>query len=262
MKKLKNIGKCLTSFGAWAIITVICLAAIFLGIGNPGFCSATIVSTFLLLPMRRWTTELSVLILKLSASNMDGVRAALEPWATITDLANDKKKSDNKAFYTAIKVAVGALYGFVALVCWVFQGVSVNFVYGFIHNIVTVASNLGSDGWERASVLIWLILAILTTAVIAWFISLFIRGEWENDAHLGPDPDIRAKKLKKRQLRDIITAVVAFIIQRVTTYICLEYTLGMIGSNLLFWTIVLVIPILFSVFILPKITPALSKWFH
>lgn len=250
---MKKFFASLGIFGAWLMVTIICGIAIALGV-NVNMCSAIIMSLFMILPVRDWIVRLLIWGINFLSSNMDSFRDKITPWATMNTILDSNNRTENKGFYLTLKLAVAAVCGFIALILWVMQGFSANIVYGFAHSVVVIFRKLAGTGLERASIFFWLILCIICTAILIWFVSLIMRGVF------GLDSDGNLQK--SIVIRDCVILIVSFVVARIKNYLLLSYTWSMIITDLLFWLCILVIPTLFIIFILPRVGPLVRKIFH
>lgn len=247
--------KNITMFSAWLIIATICVAAIILGI-NSRMCSAIILSTFLLLPMRNWLIIFVNWLLTVLVANDDHIWKFLRQFIALGNPMdpNDKTFTRNEGFYKALNASIGAVCAFIALIFWVFQGFSNNIVYCFIHNMYIIVSNLFGNGGQRISVFIWLILCIVELAIIIWFFSLFFRGIWGADSNGYADP--AAAK------RDVLIFSTSFVLGRIKNYILLQYNIEMIVANIGFWLVVFILPVIIIIFVLPIVWSWIRRIFR
>lgn len=229
---MKNAKKIFNKFfWVWFVATILLVGAMLIT-GQPLAKSfaATIMALFMLLPVRDWIYRFLVWAIDYVSSINTNFKDRINPHATYNRLVDPSKREENVGFYRSLKVAIGIICLILALLWLVFQGTSFNVVYAWLHTIEFIFR--GKIGF--LALLFYVLITLGYIYMVYWFVGQVLNGNLYDDSGR---LDWRSCWWK------IAIAVVGFYAKIIISGLLLKFTAGMIWSNLVFWTIVVGLPI-------------------
>ena len=218
-------------FWVWFVSTIILVGAMLIA-GQPYAkgMAAVIMASFMVLPVRDWMYRFLVWAIDYVSSINTNFKDRINPHATYNRLVDPSKREENVGFYRSLKVAINIVCVILALLWLVFQGTSFNVVYAWLHTIEFIFR--GKIGF--LALLIYILITLAFIYLVYWFVGQVLNGNlYDSSGRL----DWSSCWWK------IAIAVGGFYAKILLSGLLLKFTAGMIGSSLIFWTVVVGFPI-------------------
>ena len=219
-------------FWAWALLAAILVAGMLI-VGNDNqravnAMASAIMALMMVMPVRNWTARLIVWAIEYAASRSQSFRNRINKLATMNRLVDPSKREENVGFYRTLRWAISIIAIIIALLWLVFQRMSFQAVYGFLHT------------WEfiftgKISFLALLIF-ILVSIVFGFLVYRVVRlvtheGAFDTDGHI----------LWRKAGVWLVVCIVALYGKILLDGILLKKTLSMIGATAIFWTAIILL---------------------
>lgn len=229
--KMKNIA--IVLFLAWfALAIVLVLVSLIIGTHDLAVKLYTfIMSSFFLFPFPVLIYRFLNWAINFLTSINTNLKDRINPFATMNDLIESDKRKKNVGFYIVLFIIEFIVNLSIALLWLIFTEVSYNAVYAVIHT----AEYLITGQISFVALLFYLLITIGYFAFVWWFLGQILNGRlYTNTGNF----DIS-------QLWKIILMIIFFYSKIIISGLLLKYTIQMIISALIFWTVVIGVPILF-----------------
>lgn len=197
--------------GIWLVIAAICIACIFIGIGNAGLMSSIILATLLVLPVRNWISRLIVWGIQYLFSINPSIKKKFGPYVVVDNLdpTGDKKVLDKGAL-NIINWSVGGICILIAVFFLAFQGISKEVVYNFIHNAYIFLEYF-VDGMGYIP-FIWVIASAISIFLTIFAIKDCVKGN--------------------AGIKDVIF-LAYIVVKHIANYFVFQYTIGMVIGDII-----------------------------
>jgi len=222
--------KIIKNFIIWFASIIVCTVIYGISKNIEVNCAITM-AVFWFFPMRAIISQLIMLAIRFINSNYEGARKKIQIFSTFNTLVDPSSRELNPAFIPTIHTIVGIICMIVGVFHLVWRWHSTNLVYLTLKNVQTICQGLFGTGFQRTQVLIWLVLTVLTVIIVIWYLSLFLRGVAGSNNN------------SKEKIQKMIM-VITFIVSRLKNYLLLSYTWSMIITSIIFWVLVIGIPII------------------
>ena len=227
---MKNAKKILNGwFWAWLIIAVLMVVGM-LVVGNQKATrtmASVIMATMMVLPVRNWAERFLVWAIEYISSRRQTFRNKVNKLATMNLLVDPSKRVENVGFYRSLRWGITVATVILALLWLVFQGLSFQVVYGFLHSWEMIFSGKVS----------WLAMLIILVTAVAFVWLVYRAIYWllrevcldSEDGHV----------LWDKAIWRICLFVGCFYGKIILDGILLKKTGSMIGATALLWTVVI-----------------------
>lgn len=221
-------------FWGWFGISVVLVIAMFIVGDNQkalNGLSAAIMALFMVMPVASWLNRFIMWAINFVSSIDTKFKDRINPYATYNTLTDPGHRQENIGFNRLVQFFCGITALILALLWLVFQHMSFEVVYSFLHTVEFIITRKIS----------WLALLVEVLITVAYcyavfnFIRLILNGDFHNE-----DGSINWTDSWYK----ILLAVIVFYIKIVVSALLLKYTAEMVGASLVFWTTTIGIPLL------------------